>query len=942
MQLSMEQTQSREFLAQQVQDWQTLHSMSLSLLKVRTLDDQLDVILKTVADFHQGSQGLISLYDPARSGLVPRAHIGLGQAWMEQSACIPIGTGSCGTAFQTQSRVIIEDVESDSRFAPYVDLAMQEGIHALYSTPFYESSGKPLGVLTIHLRTPRRPTEREMQLTDICVGQIALLVERDRSEQKLHAEMRRSQHILETMNEGFVLMDRDFRILQINAEGLRIDGRREEEMIGRSHWEVWPDSENTIVGQAYKRAMAERRPVRFENCYTFAGVERWFTVHAYPHGDGLAVIYRDITELRLTNAQLKEAQDRLEATLNAGEVATWIWNIQEDRVWADKNLAKLFGVSAETAKGASVSHYLNSVHPDDVQSVTQAIEQALANGDHFQAKYRVRNESGQYHWILAQGRIERDTKGNPVRMPGVVLDITRQKEMEDILRVTEERYRAVINSMDDGFCVIQVIFDETNTPYDYRFIETNPAFERQTGLSGIVGKRVKEILPDLEQKWFDLYGNVALTGRSFNLIEESDLMGRWFDLFAARLGDPKDKHVAVLFTDITERKKSEVQLKQLASDLSEANRRKTEFIATLAHELRNPLAPIRTGLDFMQLAGDMPASHVKVHAMMERQLNQMVHLIDDLMDVGRISSGKIELKRERINLKQVIANAVEAVFPLIEAAHHQLDAQVPDEPIFIYADSTRITQVLANLLTNAGKYTPDGGKISLRAAKQGGQVIISVIDNGIGIPKEAQHGLFELFSQVPGNLSHAQGGLGIGLSLVKSLVQLHGGTVKVMSEGQGKGSTFVVELPLIEQNAEGSSAPMSSDDTEAALQENGVRILVADDNIDAAHMMKVLLEASGHDVEMVHNGEAALRQAKTKHFDLIILDIGMPGMNGYEVASEIRKLPDRENMVLAALTGWGTQEDRERVKAAGFDAHLTKPASLIEIKQLIATRVSGN
>jgi PAS domain S-box-containing protein len=786
---------SAALLAQQVHDWQVLHVMSTGLLRARSLKEQCDVILKTVADLHGCAKGMISLYDPGSATLVAQSAMGFGPAWLAGSASIPVGMGGCGSAYQERSRVVIDDVSTDARFAPYRELARREGVKALYSTPFFGASGEPLGVLTVHLGASRKPTEREMQLADVCAGQLALVVERVRSEQQLHEEMLRSHQILKTMNEGFLLMDGDFRIVQINTEGLRIDGRRSDDIVGLTHWEAWPGSEAAPLGQAYKRAMAERRPVRFENHHRVPGGDKWFTVHAYPYGDGLAVIYRDITDLKLANAQLKEAQERLEATLTAGEVGTWIWDIREDRVWADQNLARLFGRNVGEASGAPVAAYLDAVHPDDAPALSETLNRALAQDSHFQARYRV-GSGAQYRWLLAQGRIERDDVGMAVRMPGVILDVTRQKEIEDILRVTEERYRAVISAMDDGFCVIELLFDEAGKACDYRFVETNPAFERQSGLQDMVGKRARDLLPELEQKWFDLYGEVVLSGRSANFIEESPIMGRWFEVFATRLGNAQDRCVAVLFTDITQRQNAELHLRREAADLAASNQRKTEFIATLAHELRNPLAPMRTGLDFMRLAGNMPASYAKVHQMMDRQLRQMVSLIDDLTDVARIGSGKIELKIERVNLKQAIADSVEAAFPRMEAAHHHLIAHVPDEPLHIDADATRIAQILGNLLTNAAKYTPDGGTIAVRAQADGKMACVSVTDNGIGIPKDAQKDLFDLFSQVPGNISRAQGGLGIGLSLVKSLVQLHGGTIAVSSEGAGKGSTFVVELPL--------------------------------------------------------------------------------------------------------------------------------------------------
>jgi len=385
--------------------------------------------------------------------------------------------------------------------------------------------------------------------------------------------------------------------------------------------------------------------------------------------------------------------------------------------------------------------------------------------------------------------------------------------------------------------------------------------------------------------------------------------------------------------DVTERKEHEDRLQQLANDLAEANRRKTEFLATLAHELRNPLAPIRTGLELMRIAQHNPASHSKALAMMDRQLSQLVRLIDDLMEIARINSGKIELMPQRINFTSIATMAVEAVLGQIELAGHKLDIQICDDAIWLDADPTRLAQVLSNLLTNAIKYTPAGGHIVLKAHIEDAFVLVSVTDNGIGIPQAALNQVFDMFCQVSKTKNYSQGGLGIGLSLVQSLVQMHGGSVSAHSDGEGKGSTFTLKLPLAKSEVVTAASASSANEISA---QRSLRILVADDNTDAANTLANLLSLLGHSVALAYDGNEALKVATANNFDLIILDLGMPGLNGYEVGTEIRKIPHLQKTTLAALTGWGSENHRDQTKAAGFDAHLTKPAAIADINQLLA------
>jgi CheY-like chemotaxis protein/two-component sensor histidine kinase len=377
----------------------------------------------------------------------------------------------------------------------------------------------------------------------------------------------------------------------------------------------------------------------------------------------------------------------------------------------------------------------------------------------------------------------------------------------------------------------------------------------------------------------------------------------------------------------------------MAADLSETNRRKTEFLATLAHELRNPLAPMRTGLDLLRLNAGDGQGGARVLAMMDRQLRQMVHLIDDLMDVSRINSGKIVLKTECIDIAVAVHNALEAARPALAAGRHAFHLASLEQPAMVQADPTRLTQVLVNLLTNAAKYTPHGGQISLTLRILDGEVEVAVADNGVGIPPEEQAAVFEMFSQVSKNMGRAQGGLGIGLSLVRSLVEMHGGTITLSSPGAGQGSTFTVTLPLAPEcgpDASGAQAALEERGAGRAPGQPGLRVLVADDNVDAAGMLVSLLRAAGHLPEAVHDGRAALARIVAERPDLAILDIGMPGLNGYEVAQQVRRTPSLAQTVLVALTGWGGVQDREQARRAGFDAHLTKPAGFAELKRLIA------
>ncbi|MEO7253007.1 MAG: response regulator [Casimicrobium sp.] len=381
--------------------------------------------------------------------------------------------------------------------------------------------------------------------------------------------------------------------------------------------------------------------------------------------------------------------------------------------------------------------------------------------------------------------------------------------------------------------------------------------------------------------------------------------------------------------DVTDRRAFEQRL--LEQDI-----RKDQFLATLAHELRNPLAPIRSGLQLLKLSpnADVAARTLPV---MERQLAQLVRLIDDLLDVSRISSGKFVLKRERVAFQELAAAAVEASRPAIDAAGHSLTIDWPDQLVWLDADPTRIAQILSNLLTNSAKYMHPGGQIKFSARQLGDSIVISVRDTGMGIPADMLETVFEMFTQINRTLDRAQGGLGIGLSLVKTLVEMHGGSVQATSEGIDLGSEFTVTLPTASVSAPASVAPIAPAVGSAVSAITAHRILVVDDNVDAAETMAMLLEFSGHEVRTAFGGQQALDLALRFRPDVVFLDIGLPGMNGYEVARRLLADPATAGTRLIALTGWGTEDDIQKSKMAGFHAHLTKPVDPYALEALLAT-----
>jgi signal transduction histidine kinase len=391
-----------------------------------------------------------------------------------------------------------------------------------------------------------------------------------------------------------------------------------------------------------------------------------------------------------------------------------------------------------------------------------------------------------------------------------------------------------------------------------------------------------------------------------------------------------------------ERLRQEAERERKAAEaLKDADRRKDEFLAMLAHELRNPLAPILNALHVIRVAED-PAALGAARDIVERQVKHMARLIDDLLDISRINSGRIKLQKERVELAAVVKGAIESVAPLIESRRHELVVALPPWPVRLFADPTRLEQVLANLLNNAAKYTPEGGRIWLTAECEGREAVVVVRDNGMGIPSDSLERVFELFAQVDRSLSSAsQWGLGIGLALVRKLVEMHGGSVRASSAGADQGSAFTVRLPLLGEAEEApDAAPGEAVLRAAPAAGRKVRVLVVDDSRDAARSLALLLRMMGHDVETAHDGPAALQAARARPPEVVLLDIGLPQMDGYEVAARLRQEPETKGAYLVAMTGFGQEDARRRSLEVGFDCHLVKPVDPEAVQEILERRES--
>lgn len=529
--------------------------------------------------------------------------------------------------------------------------------------------------------------------------------------------------------------------------------------------------------------------------------------------------------------------------------------------------------------------------------------------------------------VLAHANPIHDNRGALVGAVNVLVDISDRRRFEEEVRNAHRMLETIVQSSP-----LPIVVIDADPPLVRLW---NPA---ATALFGwtceeVNGREVPLVPPDRHDEWARCRAALA-TGAVLSRIVTQRLARGGAPIDVSLSAAPLDesptspRRIMLLFSDIRERVRAK-------STLKEADRAKNEFLATLAHELRNPLAPICNAVEILHVKGIVDADSRFAVEIIERQTRQMARLIDDLLDVARITANKLELRKEATTLRQVLDVALETARPLIDAAGHQLSVSVPAEPIALDADPTRLAQVVSNLLNNAAKYTPQGGRIRVAAERRRDQLAIVVQDSGIGIPKELASEIFGMFTQVDRTRERARSGLGLGLPLAKRLAQMHGGDVTVTSAGRGEGSEFVVTLPLAPVLS--NEGPLQQAAASVFVPHTSLRILVVDDNQDAANSIALLLRTMGNDVRTANDGLDALELADAFRPQVFLLDLGLPLMSGSQVARRIRERPAGQDVTLIAVTGWGAERDRVETRNAGFDHHLVKPVDPVELMRLVAT-----
>jgi PAS domain S-box-containing protein len=674
------------------------------------------------------------------------------------------------------------------------------------------------------------------------------------------------------------------------------------------------------------------RPVRVRSLRSVVRAALRSRHHQYAVRDHLAERERQAEAQARLAAIIESSEDAIVGKTLDGIILSW-----------NAGAERIFGYTPREAVGRPITLLIPPERLHEEQDILARIRRG-ERVEHYET-VRVAKDGRRLDISLTVSPI-RDHVGRVIGASKVARDVTEKKRAENTLRESEERYRraaadaaqaAAANAKFRAFfeqgtnlaCVLTLdgMLVEAN-----RFCLDGCGFTREE----VIGK------PFWECGWWNPSAALmetirkaslrAAEGRPFRTETSYYVAGgaeRVVDLVLAPVTDEAGRvlFVAATGTDVTNRRRMEDALR-------EQDRRKDEFLALLAHELRNPLAPLRNGLQVLRLAEGDARAVAQTRGMMERQLGHMVRLIDDLLDISRINRNKMELRRSRVLLADAVNSAVETARPAVEAAGLELTIALPPGPVYLDADLTRLAQVFGNLLTNSAKYTPRGGHIWLAAGRRGEDVFVSVRDDGIGIPADSLRSIFDMFSQVDRSIERSTGGLGIGLALVKGLVEMHGGAVTAESAGVGKGSTFTVRIPALQAHPERAAedAPHGG----SAANGAGRRILVVDDNQDSATSMAMMLKLTGNQVRTAHDGVEAVEAAESFRPQVILMDVGMPRLNGYEATRRIRDQHWGRSVTIVALTGWGQEGDKGRSREAGCDGHLVKPVSLPDLERLLA------
>ena len=757
------------------------------------------------------------------------------------------------------------------------------------------------------------------------------VTERRDAEARLVRSERDLSDFFENATVGIHWVGPDGNVLRANAAELQLLGYAADEYIGHHVSEFHTDQNavDSIVACLNRGDTLREFPARLR-CKDGSIKDVLISSSVYRE-NGRFVHTRcftmDVTERKRAIEALQESEQRFRLMADAAPVLIWVSGGDRKCSWFNRTWLNFVGRTLDEELGGSRGQ---NVHPDDLAACVQAYEAACVEHRPFSIEYRLRHYTGEYRWVLDNGVPRYDSANVFAGYIGSCIDITDRKRIEVALAISEARFRRLADAnligvgFGDGRGNVTYVNDEMLRMMGQR----RDDFEAgRVNWQQAIAPEFQDVYRRTTEK---LVHDGSVTGYEKAFLrpdgERTHFLGA-----AALLERGSDAHVRIAL-DLTQLKRAQQEREQLLEQLRETDRRKDEFLAVLAHELRNPLAPVKNSLEIIKRAHSDLGLLDHARETMERQLSHMVRLIDDLLDVSRITHDRLELRCSLCELRPIIEQAAQTVQPLADSRGHHLSVELPDAPVQLNADPARLTQVFINLLENACKYTDPGGSVRLTAEIAEDEAVVVVEDTGVGIDAQVLPTIFDMFTRVDQSLERQQGGLGLGLTLVRRLTELHGGSVDAASAGRGLGSRFTVRLPRVEAIARLQAVPAAGAVSEAAP----FRILVVDDNRDATESLTMLLRLTGHETRSAFDGNSAVQLAEDFQPDVVLLDIGLPGLNGYDVARRIRAQPWGDHTVLVALTGWGQEEDRRLSSEAGFDAHLVKPIDHGQLMVLLA------